>query len=85
MSSLLGSPHGDHTGPRDGPGSPRSSSSDNSNCGCFRFWTVVQYCDIMRFMILCDRHHKVSPKPNCQQNSNPNPNPNPNPNCENQS
>ena len=25
---------------------------------------VVQYCDIMRFMILCDRHHKVSPDPN---------------------
>lgn len=30
---------------------------------------VVQYCD-MRFMILCDRHHKVSPNPNPQQNSN---------------
>ena len=29
---------------------------------------VVQYCDIMRFMILCDRHHKVSPYPNPQQN-----------------
>ena len=25
---------------------------------------VVQYCDIMRFMIPCDRHHKVSPDPN---------------------
>ena len=25
---------------------------------------VVQYCDIMRFMILCVRHHKVSPNPN---------------------
>ena len=25
---------------------------------------VVQYSDIMRFMILCDRHHKVSPNPN---------------------
>ena len=24
---------------------------------------VVQYCDIMTIMILCDRHHKVSPKP----------------------
>ena len=25
---------------------------------------VVQYCDIMRFMIRRDRHHKVSPDPN---------------------
>ena len=25
---------------------------------------VVQYCDTVRFMILCDRHHKVSPNPN---------------------
>ena len=33
---------------------------------------LVQYCDIiiMRFMILCDRLHKVSPNPNPQQNSN---------------
>ena len=25
---------------------------------------VVQYYEIMRFMIPCDRHHKVSPNPN---------------------
>ena len=25
---------------------------------------VVQYCDIMRFTIIYDRHHKVSPSPN---------------------
>ena len=25
---------------------------------------VVQYSDIMRFMSLCNRHHKVSPSPN---------------------
>ena len=25
---------------------------------------VVQYSDIMRFILLCDRHHKVSPNPN---------------------
>ena len=31
---------------------------------------VVQYYDIMRFMILCDRHHKVFPNPNPWQNSN---------------
>ena len=31
---------------------------------------VVQYCDIMRFMILCDRYPKVSPNSNPWQNSN---------------
>ena len=30
-----------------------------STCG-----RVEQYSDIMRLMILCDRHHKVSPNPN---------------------
>ena len=40
---------------------------------CFFFLMklrVVQYCDIMRFMIPCDRHHKVSANPNPWQNSN---------------
>ena len=31
---------------------------------------VVQYCDILRFMIIYDIHHKVSPNPNLEQNSN---------------
>ena len=35
-----------------------------------RIVRVVQYCDIMRFMILCVRHHKLSPNPNPYQNSN---------------
>ena len=35
-----------------------------------RIVRVVQYCDIMRFMILCVRHHKLSPHTNPLQNSN---------------
>ena len=33
-------------------------------------WRVVQYTDMMRFMMLCDRSHKVSPNPNLWLNSN---------------
>ena len=33
-------------------------------CMCGQRVRVVQLCDISRFVILCDRHHKVSPKPN---------------------
>ena len=36
---------------------------ESCSCGLL-FVRVFQYCDKMRFMMLCDRHHKVSPNPN---------------------
>ena len=36
----------------------REEGIDNKGSG-----RVVQYSDILRFMIPCDRHHKVSPNP----------------------